>query len=287
MDDLQYNFIDELNYCIGINNIYNNLSVEKLNSLELKVYRVINNFTVLSDIIIKYKLIRLPLNSKSDIPLIVMVGLSKTSVCNNLSIIIKNINKIYNKYKEIILFSLDFDSQPESYDKDILNEYKTKYKEINKESNLSEYEIYDELKKTMAIHYCKIIKKICHNDYYNIIDIIGVSFGGSIAIFISSSNELNIRQLILMAPGVSNFNNITNKNQNIILGWCIDDIKVPYLENGKKCIQELEDKKYSDYKIILNKLNQSRLEILEKNRDIKNIFELLTHSLQDDIFDIL
>jgi hypothetical protein len=286
MTDLQYNPINELNYCIGINNIYNNLSVEKLKDLELKVYKVTNKFTLLSDIIIKYKLIRIPLNSESDIPLIVMVGLSKTSVCNNLSIIIKNINKINNKYKEIILFSLDFNSKPESYDKDILNEYKIKYKEINIEPK-SDYEIYDELKKTMAIHYCKIIKKICQNDYYNIIDIIGVSFGGSIAIFISSSNELNIRQLILMAPGVSNLNNITNKNQNIILGWCIDDIKVPYLENGKKCIQELEDKKYSNYKIILNKLNQSRLEILDANKHIKNIFELLTHSLQDDIFDIL
>ena len=30
MTDITYDLIDELNYCIGINNIYNNLSVEKL-----------------------------------------------------------------------------------------------------------------------------------------------------------------------------------------------------------------------------------------------------------------
>ena len=68
---------------------------------------ITNIFNLLPDLEIQYKLIKIKLNDDVNKPLlIVMPGLSPTSVCNNLSIIIKNLSKIKDKYKDIFIFSL-------------------------------------------------------------------------------------------------------------------------------------------------------------------------------------
>ena len=140
------------------------------------------------------------------------------------------------------------------------------------------------MKSIMANHYCKIIKKIG----YDTCDIIGVSYGGGVASFISKSKEISIRHLILMAPGIFTGIKVLPKEQKITLGWCIQDVKVPYLSIGKQLISELEN--FNNSKVVLTSLDQSILDELKKienKQEYDKQFDDYTHRLQDNIFDIL
>jgi len=238
----------------------------KLNTLDnnfmYKLYKIKPYFK-LFDIEIKYKIIRKKFNNNSNIPLIVSVGVSNESLCNNLIILDSNINKINNKYSEIIfIFIEDGKNVHESYVK--------KYKEENSnENNL--FVINDIMKKEIANHYDKIIRKINEDYNYNYVDYLGVSFSGGVGCFLVQINN-KINNLILMAPAIyEGFTNI-NKNQSIILCWCIQDKIVEYEKDGKRLINEIKE---FNNKIIL---------LIDLDKETNN---RTTHRLQHNLFDII
>ena len=110
-------------------------------------------------------------------------------------------------------------------------------KEYSEEQQM--YLINDLMREIIASHYDKIIRKIMDESSYTGIDLLGVSFGGGVSVFLTQMGTINVEQLILMAPGIQNFGNIKLK-QNIILGWCIQDNKLPFKINGKKLIEEIK-----------------------------------------------
>jgi hypothetical protein len=221
-------------------------------------------FNLVDDINIDYNIIRKNLNNEINIPLYISVGISNNSFCNNLFILNNNLDKIKNKYSEIIFIFSD--------SKDAHRLFIKKSKEINP-SVTDLFIINDIMKDIMAVHYDKIIRKINKDSgYNNEIDYLGVSFSGGIGIFLSQINKIKIRNLILCAPGCLEGLKNVNKDQNIILGWCIQDTKVSYKTEGLRFISEL--KEFKNKIIILTDLG-----------NITN--DDLTHRLQDGIFDLL
>ena len=228
-----------------------------------KYYHIEPSFSLTPDINISYKIIRKKLNEKSNIPLYVSVGFSNNSFCNNLLILNNNIDKIKDKYKEIIF--IKHEDGPESH-----RLFVKFMKDMKPDTHV--YVINDVMKYEMAKHYDKIIRKINEESKYDEIDYLGVSLSGGTGVFLSQMDTIRIRKLILMAPGIyEGFVNIP-KDQTIILGWCIQDIKVPFKTDGLKLIEQL--KEFNNKIIILTDLDN------ETNDDI-------THRLQNSIFDIL
>ena len=237
----------------------------KLNEeLKYKFYNIDPSFDLIDDIKINYSIIRKKLNNDSNIPLYFSVGLSNKSFCNNLLIKNNNLDKIKKKYSEIIFFLFNDGTE-------IHRLFVKKNKEMLPLIT-DEYIINDIMKKIIASHYNKIIKRINDELKYNEIDFIGVSFSGGIGVFLSQMNTININTLILIAPAINEGFKKINKNQNIILGWCIQDIKVPYKTIGIKLIKELQD--FNNKIIVLTDLGN------ETNDDV-------THKIQDGIFDII
>ena len=108
---------------------------------------------------------------------------------------------------------------------------------------------------------------------YKYIDVLGVSFGGGVLVFLTQIKNIKVRKLMLMAPAIfEGFKNLSTK-QNIILGWCIQDTKVLYETHGKRLINDL--KNFSNKTIVLTDLGKD-----ESNEDI-------THRLQNGLFDII
>jgi hypothetical protein len=238
-----------------------------------------NNFIKLDNIlkeIIDNTIIyyRLKLSNEKKIPLYIMVGVSNTSFLNNLKIIENNIDKIKEFYSEIIFFN--FNDEIETFYQKTINKKESvniNFSNIKDEDwNKNNFLVNDYIKKLLASHYNEIINLINVTNQYQQFDIIGVSFGGGVTKFISQINS-NIRNLILMAPGI--FEGLKNipKNINIILGWCIQDTKIPYNDIGLKLIKELEDN-FQNYKIVLTDLDNSTN-------------TLITHRLQNEIFEVL
>jgi pimeloyl-ACP methyl ester carboxylesterase len=128
------------------------------------------------------------------------------------------------------------------------------------------------MKKIMATHLDKIIRKTNKDSGYKEIDLLGVSFGGGVATFISQLNSIKIKKLILFAPGITEGLTNISKKQYVILGWCIQDKKVPYDTIGKKFIKQLE--LYPKKLIIL-------VDIQEESNDA------ITHRIQNGLFDVL
>jgi hypothetical protein len=241
-------------------------------NLKYKHLKIEPSFKLNDEILLNYQIVRKKLNNDSNIPLIVTVGISHNSFCNNLKILNNNIHKIENKYSEIIFFL---------YEKKIKQQHEQFLKIMKENKDMKKYNgekqifvINDIMKKIIATHYDKIIRKIISDASYNEIDLLGVSFGGGVSVFLSQMKTINIRQLILVAPAIlEGFKNL-HLEQNIILGWCIqDNNKVPFKTDGKRLIQEI--KKFNNKIILLTDLGKD-----EDNDDI-------THRLQDGIFDII
>jgi hypothetical protein len=252
-----------------INEICNSTLFKLDNDNKYKYFKIEPAFKLSDEISLTYQIIRKNLNSDSKIPLIITVGVSYDSFCNNLKILNNNIHKIKEKYSEIIFIF---------YEEKIKEKHKNYIKTMKEKEDIKKYDeeqqmyvINDLMREIIATHYDKIIRKIIDESSYTGIDLLGVSFGGGVCLFLTQMGTINIEQLILVAPGIQNFGNI-KLEQNIILGWCIQDNKVPFKRNGKKLIQEI--KKFDNKIIILTDLGQ------EDNDDI-------THRLQDNIFDIL
>jgi hypothetical protein len=135
------------------------------------------------------------------------------------------------------------------------------------------YLINDKMKKILASHYDKIIRKIIQDSKYDQIDLLGVSFGGGVFTFLAQMETIKIRQLILQAPAIfEGFRNVPI-SQKIILSWCIQDTKVPYKKDGKRLMKELDN--FESKIIILTDLNDNNLD------------DDVTHRLQNGIFDVL
>lgn len=212
-------------------------------------YNVKTEYIAFNNIIINYQFIKRILNKELKIPLYIIVGISKKSFLINLIIIDKNIEKIKNKYSEIIFFICD--------------------ENIKKKFGIENYTINDTIQKKIASHYNDIIQKI--NNEYKQFDLIGVSFGGGVSVYISQINY-NIRNLILMCPGINEGLINIPKHINILLGWCKQDTKIPLDDIGIKLITEL--KNFNNKYIIIIDL------YMEKNTDI-------TNRLQYSIFDVM
>jgi hypothetical protein len=234
-------------------------------------YKIEPEFKLLDNIIIQYQVIRKKLNPKSNIPLYVTVGLSYNSFCNNLIILNNNIDKIKDKYSEIIFFVSNIKDQY----KDFINTMKTndKFEKYYSDEDKT-YAITDVMKEIVATHYDKIIRKMNKDLNYDEIDVLGVSFGGGVFVSLAELNSIKIKNLILMAPGIGIFKGFedVSLDQNIILGWCIQDNKVSYKKIGTKLIKELH--RFHNKIVVLTDLGG------EDNEDI-------THRLQDGIFDAI
>ena len=237
----------------------------KLNEeYKYKYYKIEPSFNLMDDIKINYNIIRKKLDNEINIPLYISVGISNNSFCNNLFILNNNLDKIKNKYSEIIFI---FSDSTESH-RLFIKKNKELYPSV---TNL--FIINDSMKEIMSGHYDKIIRKINKEaGYDNEIDYLGVSFSGGIGIFLSQNNNIKIRNLILCAPACFEGLKKVNKYQNIILGWCIQDTKVSYKTDGLRFISELTE--FKNKIIILTDLGN----ITDDN---------LTHRLQDSIFDVL
>jgi hypothetical protein len=253
--------------------ICNNTPYKLDESLEYKYYIINSKFYLDKDFNIKYQIIRKKLNSNSKIPLYILVGISNNSLCNNLSILNNNIDKIKHKYNEIIFILYDQNIK-KIYEKYF--EYIKNNEEFNNYTDNTEklYAVNDKIKFNIASHCYKIIKKINKNENYNNIDLLGVSFGGGVCVFLSHYKNLKINNLILVAPAIfEGFKNISKK-QKITLGWCIQDEKVSYKLIGKKLIYEL-------YTNFLNKT------VVLTDLDNDNLNEDITHRLQNQLFDVI
>ena len=135
------------------------------------------------------------------------------------------------------------------------------------------YVINDVMKQILATHVDKIIRKINIDSSYNEIDLIGISVSGGISTFLAQMKTIQIRQLILMAPGILEGLKNIPINQNIILCWCIQDTKVPYNIEGKRLINDI--KSFNNKTIVLIDLGSDTLD------------DDITHRLQDGVFDII
>ena len=254
---------------MNIKDICEKTPYKLLNDLGFEHFNIEQNFVLLENIHIKYNFIRKKLNSKSKIPLFITVGISYNSFCNNLSVINNNIDKIQELYCEIIFFINDLKQQHIEFtnlmknDKDLQN--------YSSEEQI--YLINDKMKKILASHYDKIIRKIIQDSKYDQIDLLGVSFGGGVFTFLAQMETIKIRQLILQAPAIfEGFRNVPI-SQKIILSWCIQDTKVPYKKDGKRLMKELDN--FESKIIILTDLNDNNLD------------DDVTHRLQNGIFDVL
>jgi hypothetical protein len=256
----------------NIIDICNNTPYKLDDNLKYVYYKIKPNFKLQDNIKLEYHIIKKKLNINSNIPLYVIVGLSNNSLCNNLLVLNNNIDKIKDIYSEIIFLI---------FDKNIKNKHKEfiKINENNDEfNNYTDKEdkhnaINDKMKSIIAKHHSKIIKNINKISNYKYIDVLGVSFGGGVLVFLSQNKSIKVRKLILMAPAIfEGFKNLSKK-QNIILGWCIQDTKILYDTHGKRLINDLKD--FSNKTIILTDLGQN-----EPNEDI-------THRLQNGLFDVV
>jgi hypothetical protein len=267
---------------------YNNFrSKYIINIDEYTYYSIIDpKFTINDNLDIKYSIISKNLNSDAKIPLYVMVGLSNNSIFNNLQIIERNLEKIKDKYNKLIFFIIEDTNIQKKYIGEETDEQKV-------------WELTDNLKQIIATHYNNIIRKINNKFNYDKIDLIGVSFSGGIAVFISSlQNNLQIRNLILVAPAIKKGLSIIPNDQHIILGWCYQDTKVPYETIGKQFIEEVL-KKADTNEIVLTDLKKENVTDNETHRlqdDLtedkihrlqENFTDDETHRLQDNLFNIL
>lgn len=217
------------------------------------------------NISIDYKYLVIKLNSESLVSLYIIVGLSDKSFTNNYNILNENIDKIKDKYNMIIFFRMDAS--------DIQKEYINQIKLQN--PNLSDYTINGMLQNKMAIHINKIIFNINRKLPINEIDLLGVSFGGGICIMISRLNDIKIRKLILVAPGIAEGLCGIPNTQYVILNWCIQDKKIDFNTIGIKCINDL--KPHNNNLILLTDLQQPGVEVTDE----------MTHRLQPGLFYIL
>ena len=242
-----------------------NLTPYKLDDYDYEHFKICTPFFFILDesIVLYYQFIRKKLNGQNNNVLYVMVGISNNSFANNLKILNNNIKKIENKYSEIIFFL---------YDEKILKIFQKNI--LQKMNTTNEWIINDMIKEIIAQHYKIIIDYLNNYFKYDSFDLIGVSFSGGVAVYLSKLELKQLKNLILMAPAIfEGFKEIPIE-QKIILGWCIQDAnKVPYETCGKKLIKELS--KFKEKVLILTDLGRP-----EPNDDI-------THRLQDSIFDYL
>lgn len=120
-----------------------------------------------------YQIICKKLNSDSKILLIIIVGVSYDSFCNNLKILNNNIHKIKKKYSEIIFFL--YEEKIKEKHKKYINTMKEK-EEMKKYSEEQQmYVINDLMREIIASHYDKIIRRIIDESSYTGIDLLGVS----------------------------------------------------------------------------------------------------------------
>jgi hypothetical protein len=272
-EDMDINIIEDAIISTAID-VCNGTNFKNDNKDFLK-FKIDANFILIKDLSISYSIIRKKLSSNSIIPLFVTVGLSIDSVCNNLSIITKNINKIKNIYSEIIIFIINTT--------DIKNKYINKYKEkkIKEEKEEDEIDILEMMKSSIVNHLNKIIRKIILDNNYESIDLLGVSFGGGVCVLLSQLKDklkLNINNLILVCPSIKEGLINIPLTQKVILGWCLQDKTVSYNEIGKKYINQLNN----HIKII----SLTDLDSEEKDKTIENM-EYFYHRIQNNIFDIL
>ena len=258
------NLIDkclETPYHISVETTYKNYKIEPAFSLGE------------TGLLYKYNMLRIKLNGDNNIPLIVSVGISTNSLCNNLLVINYNLDKIIDKYSEIIFIY--------SEGKKIEKEFKRILGEMNKD--LSVFEMGDMMKKEMASHYGKIIRNILSISDYKEFDYLGVSFSGGIGIFLMKLG-LPLRRIILVAPAITEeFINLKREGflednkTKIILGWSTQDKKVPYDPVGLRLISQLE-KFYENKEIIT-------VETIIPEDD--KYFDDKTHRLQGEILERL
>jgi len=256
----------------NIIDICNNTPYKLDHELKYSYYKIKPTFKLQDNIKLEYFIIRKKLNNNSNIPLYVIVGLSNNSLCNNLLVLNNNIDKIKDIYSEIIFLIFDKNIKNKHTDFIKLYENNDDFKKYdNKEDKHNA--INDKLKSIIAQHCSKFIKNINKASNYKYIDVLGVSFGGGVLVFLTQIKNIKVRKLILMAPAIfEGFNKLLTK-QNIILGWCIQDTKVLYETHGKRLINDL--KKFSNKTIVLTDLGKD-----ESNEDI-------THRLQNVLFDII
>jgi len=229
-------------------------------------YRIEPSFPLLdTGLTYQYYLLKRELNPSKSIPLVISVGISTNSLCNNLVILNNNIDKIKDKYSEIIFIYSD--------GKKIEKEFKEILK--SKNDSLTIFEMGDIMKKEMASHYDKIIRSIMIEKSYEQIDYLGVSFSGGIGIFLKQL-VLPIRQLILVAPAITEgFKNILGEETSkIILVWSKQDKKVPFDPTGLEFEEELTS--YSNKEIVF---------IDTKYDETDKLIDDKTHRLQDELFD--
>jgi len=258
----------------------------KFHKDEYKLYFT-EDFETKCKIRYRFRIIEKNLNSDSNIPLYIIFGLSNTSICNNFKIIINNIDKIKKKYNKIIIIILSsIDTSLKNLYDNYIQFYQYQTEEIQNYMNIKNlvdvkklYIISDMFKNEISYSYYKVIENINKLNNYIKYDLMGVSFGGGIAVFISQISLIELDKLFLISPGITEGLKNINKNQKIILLWCIQDTKIPYKPIGIKLENELYDLS------LKNKFISIDLTIKNPLIDIEN--ELNVHCLHDEIFDYL
>jgi len=213
-----------------------------------------------TDSFISYFTIRKSLNPSKTKPLIIFPGYSSFDACVTLQVLHRNLHKIQDNYREVILFNLNQVKFPAST-------YSENFPEIKP------HLVGDKFKKEIINHLDKIIRNIMWSSGYTKFDLMGISDGGGLSILLSQFPDVPIENLVLMSPILMEklFNvikdDIFNK-MRVILGWVVEDKKNFYKPVGLQYEDLLKDHKNKEI-IILHKHEEN------------------AHQLQDELFDYL
>lgn len=213
-----------------------------------------------TDSFVSYFTIRKTLNPSKTKPLFIFPGYSTEDVCTTLQILHRNLSKIQDSYREVILFNF--------------NQVKFHASTYSKYfPDIKPHLVGDKFKQEIINHIDKIIRNIMFTSGYTSFDLMGISDGGGLAILLTKFPDVPIENLILMSPILMEklFNVINDdlfKKMRVILGWVVEDKKNFYKPAGLQYESLLQDHKNKEI-VILHKHEEN------------------AHQLQDELFDYL
>jgi len=231
------------------------------NSIGYKYQKIMPKFQIKpTDFFVSYSTIRKTLNPTKTKPLFIIPGYSSQNACVTLQVLHRNLSKIEDNYREVIIFNLNQVKFPA-----------TKY--IESFPDKKPHLVGDLFKKEIIKHLDKIIRNIMFDSGYAKFDLMGISDGGGLAILLSQFPDVPIETLVLMSPILMEklFNVINDdlfKKMRVILGWVIEDKNNFYKPAGLQ------------YESLLKDHPNKEIVILHKH--VEN-----SHQIHDELFDYL